>query len=115
MSGKRGRTQSKQAMQLLSSRNKSHTCHTLHSIECLCSIERSRSFLPERRSHSLSHSQQSSNQNQPCENYDDLLFRQNRQLYLLVHKLGDDIWEIKDELKHLRSDSEKDLSMKVLE
>ncbi|CAG8854502.1 42683_t:CDS:2, partial [Gigaspora margarita] len=43
---------------------------------------------------------------------DELLFKQNRQLYLLVHKLGDNIQEIKDELKHLRGDPEKDLSAK---
>ncbi|CAG8855835.1 36737_t:CDS:1, partial [Gigaspora margarita] len=44
------------------SRNESHTCYTSHS------IERGRSFLPERRrSRSPSHGRQSSNQNQPHE------------------------------------------------
>ncbi|CAG8845466.1 28298_t:CDS:2, partial [Gigaspora margarita] len=98
-----------------SSCNESHTCNTSYSIECLRLIEHGRSFLPERRSHSPSRGQQSSNQNQPHKNYDDLLFRQNRQLYLLVCKLDNDIQEIKDELKHLREDPEKDLSVKVLE
>ncbi|CAG8852608.1 42955_t:CDS:2, partial [Gigaspora margarita] len=90
------------------SRNESHTHHTSRSIEC------DRSFSPERRrSQSLSCSQRSSNQNQLCESYvDELLFKQNRQLYLLVHKLGNDIREIKDELKHLRGDPKKDLSAK---
>ncbi|CAG8842701.1 21904_t:CDS:1, partial [Gigaspora margarita] len=40
---------------------------------------------------------------------------QNKQLYFLVHKLGDDIWKIKDELKYLREDPEKDLFVKVLD
>ncbi|KAF0455696.1 hypothetical protein F8M41_001450 [Gigaspora margarita] len=69
MSNKRGRTQSKQAAQLSSFCNESHTRHTSRSIECSHSIECSRSFSPERRSRSLSCGQQSSNQNQPCENY----------------------------------------------
>ncbi|CAG8853094.1 5605_t:CDS:2, partial [Gigaspora margarita] len=146
MSGKRGRTQSKQAAQLSSSHNESRTRHASCSIEChnesrneshtyytSRSIERGRSFSPERRrSQSPSRGQRSSNQNQLCESYvqdepnnrhqinnyrrqvNELLFKQNRQLYLLVRKLGDDIQEIKDELKHLRGDPEKDLSAKVL-
>ncbi|CAG8826442.1 34655_t:CDS:2, partial [Gigaspora margarita] len=58
ISGKRGRIQSKQAAQPSSSRNESHTCYTSYSIECLHS-----------RSHSPLCGQQSSNQNQPRENY----------------------------------------------
>ncbi|CAG8836748.1 40564_t:CDS:2, partial [Gigaspora margarita] len=93
------------------SHNESRTYHTSHS------IERGRSFSPERRrSRSSSRGRRSSNQNQPRESYvDELLFKQNRQLYLLVRKLGDDIQKIKDELKHLRRDPEKDLFMKVLD
>ncbi|KAF0381789.1 hypothetical protein F8M41_012056 [Gigaspora margarita] len=69
ISGKRGQTQSKQATQPSSFRNKTYTRHTLHSIECSCSIECGRSFSPERRSRSPSRGQQSSNQNQLRENY----------------------------------------------
>ncbi|CAG8532733.1 14411_t:CDS:2 [Gigaspora margarita] len=69
MSGKRGQTQSKQAAQLSSFHNESHTHHTSHSIEYSRSIECDRSFLPERRSCLPSHGQQPSNQNQPRENY----------------------------------------------
>ncbi|CAG8820931.1 22100_t:CDS:2, partial [Gigaspora margarita] len=83
MSSKRGRTQSKQAAQPLSSYNESRTCYASCSIErhnesrnksrthyTSRSIEHNRSFLSERRrSRSPSCGQQSSNQNQPCESY----------------------------------------------
>ncbi|KAF0356977.1 hypothetical protein F8M41_014675 [Gigaspora margarita] len=69
MSGKKGRTQSKQAAQPLSSRNESHTHHISRSIERSRLIEHGRSFSPERKSRSPSRDQQSSNQNQLRENY----------------------------------------------
>ncbi|CAG8854481.1 24370_t:CDS:2, partial [Gigaspora margarita] len=121
------------AAQPLSSHNESRTCHVSRSIErhnesrnesrtyyTSRSIERSRSFLPKRkRSQLLSRVQDEPNNRHQIDNYrcqvDELLFKQNRQLYLLVHKLGNDIWEIKNELKHLRGDPEKDLSAKVLD
>ncbi|CAG8688148.1 4615_t:CDS:2 [Gigaspora margarita] len=77
MSGKRGQTQSKQAAQLLSSHNESHTHHTSHSFECSCSIEHGRSFSPERRSHSPLCGQQSSNQNQPLQLHNTKQLREN--------------------------------------
>ncbi|RIB22670.1 hypothetical protein C2G38_2243161 [Gigaspora rosea] len=88
----RGRTQSKQAAQPSSSQ--SHTRHALHSIE---------------------HHNESHNESRTRRTSCSIERFSPEQLYLLVHKLGDDIWEIKDELKHLRGDPEKNLSAKVFD
>ncbi|CAG8850444.1 6087_t:CDS:2, partial [Gigaspora margarita] len=127
MSGKRGQIQSKQAAQPSSSYNESRTCHASCSIErhnesrnesrtCYisCSIEHVQNE-PNNR-YQINKVQDEPNNRHQIDNYrrqvDELLFKQNRQLYLLVRKLGDDIREIKDELKYLRRDPKKDLSAK---
>ncbi|RIB15273.1 hypothetical protein C2G38_2039516 [Gigaspora rosea] len=104
MSSKRGQTQSKQAAQPSSSHNESRTRHAS------CSIKHHNESRNEpricRTSRSIERVQDEPNNRHQIDNYrrqvDELLFKQNRQLYLLVCKLGDDIWEIKNELKHLR-------------
>ncbi|CAG8788951.1 25993_t:CDS:2, partial [Gigaspora rosea] len=85
MSGKKGRTQSKQAAQLSSSHNESHTRHASRSIE---------RYNKSRNESRTRHTSRSIER---------------------IHKLGNDIRKIKNELKHLREDPKKDLSTKVLD
>jgi len=43
------------------------------------------------------------------------LFQQHRQLYLMMRKMGDDIANIKEELRKQKNDRDNDLSPAVLD
>jgi len=46
---------------------------------------------------------------------DERLFEQHKQLYLMVLKLGDELSEVKKELKRTRQQQESDLSAQVFD